>query len=130
MVIHNKIPSLIKIDDAKDYIIQKLNENNVDFDKAIIKNKISLKKAYATSGAREQLSILKKIASSHGGMCLSVAYVNDNTKLNWECAEGHHWSAIPSNIKRGQWCPQCGMESSVQSKRMDVKTICQLVQRS
>jgi hypothetical protein len=46
------------------------------------------------------------IAAKRGGKCLSDKYTS-NTKLLWECAEGHQWEALPSNIKKGTWCPTC-----------------------
>ncbi len=57
----------------------------------------------------ESLTIkeMKKIASERGGKCLSTEYVNNHTKLEWQCVEGHKWKAVPSSIKRGQWCPEC-----------------------
>lgn len=50
---------------------------------------------------------MRYIAESHGGGCLSDVYVNNYTKLTWQCKEGHQWEAIPRNIKRGGWCPVC-----------------------
>jgi hypothetical protein len=50
---------------------------------------------------------MKILAKEQGGKCLSQEYVNNYTKLLWECAEGHQWEAIPSNIKRAHWCPVC-----------------------
>lgn len=47
-------------------------------------------------------------AAQRGGSCLSVNYVNNHTKMEWRCAEGHEWSAIFGNIRyNGSWCPQC-----------------------
>lgn len=50
---------------------------------------------------------MRKIAESKGGRCLSNKYINANSKLLWECSEGHQWKAIPISIKRGTWCPKC-----------------------
>jgi hypothetical protein len=50
---------------------------------------------------------MHQIAQERGGSCLSDKYVNNNTKLNWQCAEGHEWSAVPSSIKNGTWCRKC-----------------------
>ena len=50
---------------------------------------------------------LHQIAEERGGKCLSDVCKNANTKLLWECAKGHHWEAMPNNIKRGTWCPSC-----------------------
>ena len=50
---------------------------------------------------------MREIAQKFGGKCLSENYINNRTKLIWECAHGHHWSAKPTHIKDGHWCPEC-----------------------
>ncbi len=47
------------------------------------------------------------IAEERGGKCLSGTYINNRTKLIWECAEGHQWEATPDKVKRGRWCREC-----------------------
>ena len=47
------------------------------------------------------------IASARGGKCLSATYMNSATKLMWACSRGHVWAALPSAVKRGQWCRRC-----------------------
>jgi hypothetical protein len=47
------------------------------------------------------------IGKDRGGKCLSKEYVNDYTKLEWECCEGHVFWSSPNNIKHGKWCPEC-----------------------
>tara|TARA_Y200000002_G_C22495071_1_gene584703 strand:- start:70 stop:774 length:705 start_codon:yes stop_codon:yes gene_type:complete len=58
---------------------------------------------------KQRLSIdeMQEIAKSRGGKCLSTKYVNNKTKLFWECAEGHRWHAIPDSVKSGTWCDKC-----------------------
>ena len=53
------------------------------------------------------LEEMQEIAKKKNGRCLSTEYINSGTKLEWECEEGHTWSAIPSNIIKGHWCPTC-----------------------
>jgi len=50
---------------------------------------------------------MQKLATEHGGNCLSNTYVNKDSKLLWECAEGHKWKATPGSVKRGSWCRRC-----------------------
>ena len=61
------------------------------------------------SGATQRLGIdeMREIAQNRGGKCLSDKYINNKTKLLWQCKEGHRWLAAPSKIKLGQWCPTC-----------------------
>ena len=60
-----------------------------------------------SGNARLTIEDMHQIAQERGGSCLSDKYVNNNTKLNWQCAEGHEWSAVPSSIKNGTWCRKC-----------------------
>jgi len=51
---------------------------------------------------------MQKLAIAHKGKCLSESYINDVTKLKWQCLEGHIWEATPHNVKdRNSWCPKC-----------------------
>ncbi len=50
---------------------------------------------------------MNEIARERGGRCLSDAYVNVTTKLEWECARGHAWSTAPMTVLAGHWCPAC-----------------------
>lgn len=56
---------------------------------------------------RLSLALFQELAVSRGGMCLSDEYVNERTVLEFRCAEGHEWKALPEKIKRGSWCPKC-----------------------
>jgi len=47
------------------------------------------------------------IAQNRGGKCVSTSYINNSSKLRWECSKGHEWEATPAHVKRGTWCPQC-----------------------
>jgi len=60
-------------------------------------------------GGKQQLTIeeMVELAESRGGRCLSTSYTNAFTHLLWECSEGHQWTATPSNVKTGHWCPLC-----------------------
>lgn len=54
------------------------------------------------------LDVFKKIAAERGGRCLSTKYINKEEKLEFECSEGHIWSATAGSIKNGgTWCPIC-----------------------
>jgi len=65
-----------------------------------------------------------KLAESQGGKCLSVIYINANTKLLWECSSRHTWMATPSKICQGRWCRKCFIESS----RLSLSKITELIQ--
>lgn len=47
------------------------------------------------------------LAQQKQGKCLSTEYVNSKSELQWECKDGHIWTANYSTIQRGSWCPRC-----------------------
>lgn len=56
---------------------------------------------------RKTIIYMQELAAKNNGKCVSMEYINMSTKLEWECAKGHRWQALPSNISRGKWCPFC-----------------------
>ncbi len=47
---------------------------------------------------------MQAIAEQRGGKCLSEKYINTDTKLTWQCKEGHSWDgtySITCGIDRG-----------------------------
>jgi hypothetical protein len=53
------------------------------------------------------LSDMHKLAAKQDGFCISTSYVNSQTHLDWKCSNGHIFSAKPSNVQTGHWCPYC-----------------------
>ena len=58
------------------------------------------------------IELMRQIAASKGGQCLSSTYWNNTTKLRWRCERGHVWDAVPGSIvgsksRKGSWCPIC-----------------------
>lgn len=51
---------------------------------------------------------MQELAASRGGKCLSSQYIRSQSKLQWTCAVGHKWEAVPASIVAGRWCPECG----------------------
>ena len=69
------------------------------------------------TGGSLTLEDMQKLASQHGGECLSDKYINRRTKLRWKCSVGHEWEAaprsvVPSGNKDGTWCRLCGEENA------------------
>jgi hypothetical protein len=58
---------------------------------------------------------MRNVALSKGGKCLSTEYKFATTKYDWECREGHTWSAEWGSIKKGSWCLKC-YRNSIKSK--------------
>ena len=53
------------------------------------------------------LEMASSLAALRGGKCISEIYVSSQSPMEWECSEGHRWTARYNNIQRGQWCPHC-----------------------
>lgn len=62
-----------------------------------------------------------QLAKKRGGKCLSTKYINNNTHLEWKCANPEHesWWATQSSIKQGFWCPKCGGNAKITNKDVE-----------
>jgi hypothetical protein len=56
---------------------------------------------------RRNIGQMQQMAKAKGGKCLSDKYNGMEVKLQWQCANGHKWIAMPQNIYNGSWCPRC-----------------------
>ena len=58
----------------------------------------------------------REFAKSKNGLCLSAEYKCNKTKMNWQCSQGHQWTASFHSIKNhSNWCPNC---SSFKSEKL------------
>jgi hypothetical protein len=64
---------------------------------------------------------MQYLAASQGGKCLSTQFINVDSKLKWQCAEGHTWDALPSSVKKGHWCAKCA--GNAKSSLEDAKAV-------
>jgi len=62
---------------------------------------------YCAHKVRLTIEQMHEIAKMRGGRCLSTEYIDLNTKLIWQCKEGHVWESNPANVWSGSWCPFC-----------------------
>jgi hypothetical protein len=53
------------------------------------------------------IALFKRLAESHGGVCLTKERVAGDQKLEFRCAIGHEWMTDQHLIKKGHWCPKC-----------------------
>jgi len=59
---------------------------------------------------------LSAAAKRKGGKCLSSSYINNHSKLRWQCKKGHEWEASWQKISQGTWCPYCaGKHNTIES---------------
>jgi len=72
-------------------------------------------------GGRPSYSIndMHNFAKLKNGFCRSNTYINETTKLTWECEFGHRWSSTPHTIKSCKWCPECGKKKSWETRRLN-----------
>ncbi len=79
---------------------------------------------------RPSIKDMKKVAAGRNGSCLSSEYIDARTKLVWRCEKGHRWTATPSAIKAGSWCPSCFRERLSKVKRIgSIEVLIKLAQR-
>jgi hypothetical protein len=80
------------------------------------------------TGKYEDLRKMREIGQSRGGRCLSTTYIDNSTKMQWECSKGHRWFATGASVKvAGSWCPKCKGDRISNSKRIpveEVETLC------
>jgi hypothetical protein len=51
---------------------------------------------------------MRMLAASKGGLCLSESYATKDSKLQWQCVNGHSWFATGGSVRNsGTWCPIC-----------------------
>jgi hypothetical protein len=65
---------------------------------------------HCSGNAKGTIEQMCQIAKERQGKCLSKKYINSQTKLKWQCNQGHAWEAVPSSIKLGTWCAVCARE--------------------
>lgn len=68
------------------------------------------------------LNDLESLANLRGGKCKATEYVNNRTKMLWECSEGHQWENSAGHIKDGQWCPICSRMKRLRKPANEVQT--------
>jgi len=113
------VPYTVKNKDIGEYIYKELVKYNVEVpvDHEEVK-KIDYQKFNIYR--KDKIEDMKVLAQKHEGKCLSLSYINSNTKLRWECNKGHIWDATPSNVVNGgRWCPVCG--GSIKKTLEDMK---------
>lgn len=56
---------------------------------------------------RDSHGFYAALAKDRGGQLLSGTYENSNTRMQFQCSNGHAFEYRAAKIKRGQWCPKC-----------------------
>jgi len=68
---------------------------------------------------KQKLSIeeMREVAKKYNGECLSKKYINNRTKLEWRCVNGHTWKATASDVRAGHWCLKCSAQKIAEKVR-------------
>lgn len=67
------------------------------------------------------LKDMQNLAEKRGGRCLSEKYINSETKMIWQCKNGHLWEATTGNVVYGDWCRKCANRRTADMKKLDIK---------
>jgi len=70
--------------------------------------------------AKSSIEEMVVLAKKRGGKCLSKKYLNNRSKLKWQCGKGHIWKAARGSIKSGQWCPICARKVRADKLRLSI----------
>ncbi|MFC7422027.1 hypothetical protein ACFQNF_19395 [Iodobacter arcticus] len=57
-----------------------------------------------------KIEAVHQLAQKLGEVCLSHQYVNDKTRLLWQCKNGHSKATVYSAVLRGHGCKQCDVQ--------------------
>jgi hypothetical protein len=58
-----------------------------------------------------------RIAKERGGKFISDEYTKSNTKYEWECKDGHVWSASFTYVRKGSWCKKCALKGRANCRK-------------
>jgi hypothetical protein len=102
------IPYSVKKDKIYDFIIKECKKRKIGIPEH---KKDDYTKLNIYSANRFRLADMQLLALNHGGKCLSDKYIDIETKLKWQCSEGHVWELSPRRVKNGDWCIICNKKN-------------------
>lgn len=75
-----------------------------------------------------QYEFYQALTVANSGRILTPAaeYINAQSKVEWECSEGHRWEATPNAIQQGQWCRICGHKKRWAGRKTTIEEMHQL----
>jgi len=79
------------------------------------------------SDARLSIKDMQSIAEERGDRYLSGAYVNTQTKIQWDCSEGHQWEGTLNKFKSGSWCPKYYNKTRGDFRKLTIEEMGQIV---
>lgn len=115
-VILIEIPYSVDYEKMPECILKECKKRNIEIPEITKSLDYRLMNIYSP----EKLKEMKEIAENRGGHCLSSDYINSQTSLKWKCKEGHVWEAMPGLVKKGTWCPICGIKTRANKRRLPI----------
>lgn len=71
---------------------------------------------------------LKDAATKKGGLLISGDYLGIHAAHEWQCENGHQWTATANSVLRGGWCPACANLKRGNYKKLDNSVVMSRVQ--
>lgn len=70
-----------------------------------------------------RLTICDNFVAKHhpGGLCLATEYINNHTKMLWQCKVGHQWESHWNSVKdMNSWCPKCKYKQQILNQKTNI----------
>jgi hypothetical protein len=112
-----EVPYIVDLEDMHRFIIEECKKRDIDVRNITRAIDHKIFEIYSPHKLKE----MQEIANMRQGRCLSEKYIDSQTKLKWQCEKGHTWEAIPNSIKRGTWCPKCGIQKMADAQRSNIE---------
>lgn len=64
---------------------------------------------------------MHQLALKRNGKCLSDKYINNHSKLTWQCNICNNiWNASYNAMQRGDWCPLCSIKRGAKIRTLNI----------
>jgi len=84
---------------------------------------ICIDSAYSVDYHNNKLQEIKQYAKDRNGKCISKYYVNDRTKMTFQCSNKHIWESIPKDVLKGHWCRKCAARERADKRKLSITDI-------
>lgn len=61
------------------------------------------------------------VVNERNGKCLSIAYINNQITLEWECSKGHRWMNNANSVKSDTCFRQCNIKKNAERQRKSIE---------
>jgi hypothetical protein len=96
----------------------------------IVKDGSWCRKCAHSLSNEEGLKRAQKAALDNNGICTSSKYIDAKSKMNFECSEGHKFSALYYNVVlSGKWCEKCANAKKGLKKRCNIEDVQKLAHK-